>query len=51
MAEPKKKENPYEKCFCFSHGRCGPFKKWNKDGLTLTDNLDDISGHIKSLKL
>ena len=36
MAEPKKKENPYEKCFCFSHGRCGPFKKWNKDGLTLT---------------
>ena len=51
MAEqPKKKENPYEKCFCFSQGRCGPFKKWNKDGLTLIDNLDaNISGHIKSL--
>ena len=53
MAEqPKKKENPHEKCFCFHQGRCGLFKKWNKDGLTLIDNLDaNISGHMNSLKV
>ena len=53
MAEqPKKKENPYEKCFCFSQGRCGPFKKLNKDRSNLIDNLyANISGHINSLKV
>ena len=50
--QPKKKENRYKKCFSFSQGRCCPFKKWNKDGLTLIDNLDaNISGHINSLKV
>ena len=48
----KKKENPYKKCFCFNEEKCGPFKKWNKDGLTLVDDLDaNISGHINSLKV
>ena len=48
----KEGENFYEKCICFEEGNCGPFKKWDRDGLISVDKLDaDTSGHITSLKV
>ena len=57
MSQVKKKEktkSPYEKCLHFSeeNNTCGPFKRWNKDGLFSVDDLTaDVSNHLQSLKV
>ena len=47
-----KKNNPYEKCFCYNEVVCGPFKRWNKDGIfSVVDLTADISSHFQALKV
>ena len=50
----KKKPNPYEKCKLFVENESfyGSFKRWDKDGMFVIDQLNiDISNHLNSLKV
>ena len=49
----KKKPNPNEKwkLFVENESCCDPFKRWDKDGMFVIDELNtDISNHLNSLK-
>ena len=53
MAEGKKKPS-YEKCLYFvgENSSCGPFKRWDEDGLFKVEELAaDITNHLQTLKV
>ena len=50
----KKKPNPYQKCKLFVENEscCVPFKRWDKDGMFVIDELNaDIFNPLNSLKV
>ena len=54
MSESKNKVSPYEKCIYFNKEKtsCGPFKRWNKDGIFQVNELTaDITNHLIALKV
>ena len=48
----KKRKISYEKCKISYKGNCGPYKRWNKEGMYKVKDLNsDVSDHLVKSKV
>ena len=52
VKKKEEKENPYKDCILFQEKVCGPFKRWDRDGIFKADDLEENVGkHFSNLKV